>query len=67
MTMRKSRSVWISLLATLVCLGIAVALIVLAPGPAPAIDSSHTTQYPTPGAVTLPPTAPAAILTPTAH
>ncbi|WIG59206.1 MAG: hypothetical protein OJF49_001953 [Ktedonobacterales bacterium] len=46
-----------ALVVAVIFVGLAVALFVLLPGP---INRSHTTQIPTPGQVTLPPTAPAA-------
>jgi hypothetical protein len=56
--------VWGSLLVAVVGLGLALALLVLLPGPA---NTTHTTQNLTPGSISLPPTAPAVAVTPTAR
>jgi hypothetical protein len=60
---RRKRSALRALVVALLFIALTVALIVLVPR---AIDSSHTTQIPTPGRVILPPTAPAATVAPTA-
>ena len=65
MSRTRARGLRSGLLAALIGLGLAVALLIFVPQSPAAINSSHTTTYPTPGAVTLPPTAPAA--TPTAR
>ena len=52
---RRKRNALGALIVALLFLGLAVALIVLIPR---AIDSTRATQIPTPGQVTLPPTAP---------
>lgn len=54
---QKKRRPLRALVVALLFLGIAVALIIFIPR---AIDSSQATQIPTPGQITLPPTAPAA-------
>ena len=51
-----------ALVVAVIFVGLAVALFVLLPEP---INRSHATQIPTPGQVTLPPTAPAAATTAT--
>lgn len=53
---RRKRNAPRALVIALLFLALAVALFVLVPR---AVDSSHATQVPTPGQVTLPPTAPA--------
>jgi NADH:ubiquinone oxidoreductase subunit 3 (subunit A) len=60
---QKKRSALRALLVALLFIALTVALIVLIPR---AIDSSQTTQIPTPGQVILPPSAPAATVAPTA-
>jgi hypothetical protein len=61
---RRQRNLWRSLLVAVVGLGLALALLVLWHGPA---NTTHTSQYLTPGTITLPPTAPAVAITPTAR
>jgi hypothetical protein len=63
----RSRGLHWSLLVAVVCLGLAIALFVLVPQAPGTINTSHTTSYPTPGSVTLPPTAPPAARTPASH
>ena len=52
---RRKRSAGRALLVALLFLALAVALIILIPR---AVDTSQASQIPTPGQVTLPPTAP---------
>ena len=61
---RRQSNLWGSLVVAVICLGVALALLVLWRGPA---NTTHTTQYLTPGTITLPPTAPAVASTPTAR
>jgi hypothetical protein len=51
------------LLVAAVCVVLAIALYLALPKAPSPINNSHTTIYPTPGSVSLPPTAP--VLTPT--
>lgn len=60
---RRRRNTSGALVVALLFLGLAVAVYLLVPR---VIDSSHATQAPTPGQVTLPPTAPAATVVATA-
>lgn len=60
---RRKRNALRALVIALLFIAVTVALIVFIPR---AIDSTQATQIPTPGQVTLPPTAPAATVAPTA-
>ena len=60
---RRKRSALRALVVALLFIAVTAALIVFIPR---AVDSSHTTQVPTPGQVILPPTAPAATVVATA-
>ncbi len=64
MSTRRSRNLRLSLVAAIVCFGLAIAFYVLLPQAPGAVNTSHTSIYPTPGAVTLPPTAPPVATTP---
>ena len=57
----RKRWPWGSLIAAVIFFAVAIAVLIAIPGSP--IDTSHQTSIPTPGAVTLPPTAPMPIRT----